>query len=315
MPTKKSARSVAASPANPEPGAPPAAPVTTLPVDDPEVGRLTLVPAGEEGEPRPQLRDLPPPRFKNYLMDMDGVLVRGRTAIEGAAAFINRLNADGIPYLVLTNNPMYTTRDLAYRLQAAGLDVPDSRIFTSAMALARFVHTQRPGGTAFAIGESGLTNALYEVGYILTDHNPDYVVLGETHGYNIEQITKAIRLITAGARFVATNPDPSGPTERGLVPACGAMAALIEKATGIAPFFVGKPNPLMMRTALNHLGAHSEETVMIGDRMDTDIVAGVSSGLSTVLVLTGVTQRHEIERFPYQPGYVQKSIADLVATL
>ncbi len=318
MPAKKSARTAAARttapPTNPEPGAPtpPAAPAR---VDDPEVGRLSIVPAGEEAAPSARLRDEPPPRFKNYLMDMDGVLVRGRTAIEGAAGFIARLNADGIPYLVLTNNPLYTTRDLAYRLQAAGLEVPDHRIFTSAMALARFVHTQRPGGTAFAIGESGLTNALYEVGYILTDHNPDYAILGETHGYNIEQITKAIRLITAGARFVATNPDPSGPTERGLVPACGAMAALIEKATGVAPFFVGKPNPLMMRTALNYLGAHSEETVMIGDRMDTDIVAGVSSGLNTVLVLTGVTQRHEIERYPYQPGYVQKSIADLTATL
>jgi len=252
------------------------------------------------------------PRFKNYLMDMDGVLVRGRTAIPGAAEFLAQLNSRGTPYLVLTNNPMYTTRDLAYRLQAAGLDVPDNRIFTSAMALARFVHTQRPSGTAFAIGESGLTQALYEVGYILTDHDPDYVVLGETHGYNIEQITKAIRLISGGARFVATNPDPSGPTERGLVPACGAMAALVEKATGVAPFFVGKPNPLMMRTALNYLGAHSEETVMIGDRMDTDIVAGVSSGLNTILVLTGVTQREEIERFPYQPSYVLDSIANLI---
>jgi NagD protein len=251
-------------------------------------------------------------RFNNYLMDMDGVLVRGRTAIPGAAEFLAQLNAAGTPYLVLTNNPMYTTRDLSYRLQAAGLNVPESRIFTSAMALARFVHTQRPGGTAFAIGESGLTNALYEVGYILTDHDPDYVVLGETHGYNLEQITKAIRLISGGARFVATNPDPSGPTERGLVPACGAMAALIEKATGVEPYFVGKPNPLMMRTALNYLHAHSEETVMIGDRMDTDIVAGVSSGLATILVLTGVTRREEVDRFPYQPVHVLNSIADLL---
>lgn len=252
------------------------------------------------------------PRFKNYLMDMDGVLVRGRTAIPGAEKWITHLNDNKIPYLVLTNNPMYTTRDLAYRLQSAGLQVAPESIFTSAMATARFLHTQRPRGTAFAIGESGLTNALYEVGYIMTDQEPDYVVLGETHGYNLEQITKAIRLIAAGSRFVATNPDPSGPSEAGLVPACGAMAALIQAATGEAPYYVGKPNPLMMRTALNYLHAHSEETVMIGDRMDTDIAAGVSSGLATILVLTGVTKREGVVRFPYQPVHVAESIADLL---
>lgn len=252
-------------------------------------------------------------KYKNYLMDMDGVLVHGRAAIPGAADFIARLNKAKTPYLVLTNNPLYTTRDLAYRLQAVNIDVPAERIFTSATAMAHFLHGQRPSGTAFVIGESGLTNAVHEVGYILTDHDPDYVVLGETHGYNLEQITKAIRLIAAGARFVATNPDPSGPGEGGLlVPACGAMAALIQSATGVAPFFVGKPNPLMMRTALNYLKAHSEETVMIGDRMDTDIVAGVSSGLSTILVLTGVTQAHEVARYPYQPTAVVDSIADVM---
>lgn len=252
------------------------------------------------------------PQFKNYLMDMDGVLVRGRTAIPGADAWIMHLNDNNTPYLVLTNNPMYTTRDLAYRLQSSGLHVPPERIFTSAMATARFLHAQRPEGTAFAIGESGLTNALYEVGYIMTDQNPDYVVLGETHGYNLEQITKGINLIAGGSRFVATNPDPSGPSEAGLVPACGAMAALIQAATGEAPFYVGKPNALMMRTALNYLHAHSEETVMIGDRMDTDIISGVSSGVSTILVLTGVTKRDEVARFPYQPTHIIDSIADLL---
>ena len=252
------------------------------------------------------------PRFKNYLMDMDGVLVHGRTAIPGAPEFIAKLNTTSTPYLVITNNPMYTTRDLAYRLQSTGLDVPAERIFTSSRAMAAFLRRQRPGGTAFVIGESGLTTAIHEAGYILTDHEPDYVVLGETHGYSIEQITKAIRLIAGGARFVATNPDPSGPGEGGLlVPACGAMAALIQSATGVAPFFVGKPNPLMMRTALNYLGAHSEETVMVGDRMDTDIVAGVSSGLATLLVLTGVTQRADVPRFPYQPTYILDSIAEV----
>ena len=169
------------------------------------------------------------------------------------------------------------------------------------MATAQFLHSQRPEGKAFVIGESGLTSAIHDIGYVITDHEPDYVVLGETHGYSLETITKAIRLILDGALFIATNPDPSGPTEGGIVPACGAMAALIETATGKSPFFVGKPNPLMMRTALNYLGVHSEETVMIGDRMDTDIVAGINAGMRTFLVLTGVTQPEDIAQFPYQP--------------
>jgi NagD protein len=250
-------------------------------------------------------------RYNNYLMDMDGVLVRGRTIIPGAQRLIDALNAGGAGYLVLTNNPLYTPRDLAHRLQTAGLEVPEERIFTSSIATARFLKSQLPNGKAFVIGESGLTDAIHNAGYIITDHEPDYVVLGETHGYNYAQITKAVRLIAAGARFVATNPDPSGPTENGLEPACGAMAALIEKATGIQPFFVGKPNPLMMRSALNYLHAHSEETVMIGDRMDTDIVGAVSSGLDTILVLTGVTQPADIAKFPYQPTYILNSIADI----
>jgi NagD protein len=247
--------------------------------------------------------------YKNYLMDMDGVLVRGRTAIPGAGEFIKNLNERAIPYLVLTNNPIYTPRDLAHRLTTAGLNVPEDRIFTSAMATARFLQAQLPNGKAYVIGESGLTDAIHRIGYVITDHDPDYVVLGETHGYNYSNITTAIRLIMAGARFVATNPDASGPSEQGIVPACGAMAALIQTATGVAPFFVGKPNALMMRSALNYLGVHSEDTVMIGDRMDTDIISGVNSGMETVLVLTGVTRREEVERFPYRPTYVAESIA------
>ena len=249
--------------------------------------------------------------YHNYLMDMDGVLLRGRTIIPGAQEFIDGLNARSIGYLVLTNNPIYTPRELAHRLQTLGMQVPEDRIFTSSVATARFLKKQLPDGKAFVIGESGLTDAIHAVGYIMTDHNPDYVVLGETHGYNYAQITKAIRLISAGARFVATNPDPSGPSEGGLEPACGAMAALIEKATGVAPFFVGKPNPYMMRSALNFLGAHSEETVMIGDRMDTDIVGAVSSGLDTILVLTGVTKRENIAAYPYQPTYICESIGEV----
>lgn len=249
--------------------------------------------------------------YKNYLMDMDGVLVRGRTAIPGAGDFITRLNEQSIPYLVLTNNPIYTPRDLAHRLQTTGLNVPEDRIFTSALATARFLQAQLPTAKAYVIGESGLTDAIHRIGYVITDHDPDYVVLGETHGYNYANITTAVRLVSAGARFVATNPDASGPSEQGLVPACGAMAALIEKATGVSPFFVGKPNPLMMRSALNYLGVHSEDTVMIGDRMDTDIVSGVNSGVETTLVLTGVTRREEIERYPYRPTHIAESIADV----
>ena len=251
-------------------------------------------------------------RYKNYLMDMDGVLVRGRSVVPGAQQFIDTLKERGINHLVLTNNPIYTPRDLSHRLHTMGLEVPEERIFTAAIATARFLRSQLPHGKAFVIGESGLTEAIHNAGYVITDHEPDYVVLGETHDYNLRQITKAIRLILGGARFVATNPDPNGPGDGGIEPACGAMAALIEKATGIQPFYVGKPNPLMIRTALNYLHAHSEETVMIGDRMDTDIVGAVSSGLDTILVLSGVTQAQDIAKFPYQPNYVLASIADMV---
>ena len=248
---------------------------------------------------------------KSYLIDMDGVIVSGRTIIPGAGQFIQRLKAGGAEYLILTNNPLYTPGDLAHRLRTIGLDVPAARIFTSAIATARFLQSQRPDGTAFVIGESGLTEAIHGVGYVITDHDPDYVVLGETHTYNVEHITKAIRLVAAGARFIATNPDPSGPSEGGLVPACGAMAALIETASGVSPFFVGKPNPLMMRTALNYLDVHSEDTVMVGDRMETDMIAGVESGMETILVLTGVTRREDVERYPYQPTRIVESVAEI----
>ena len=248
---------------------------------------------------------------KNYLIDMDGVLVSGRTIIPGADGFIERLKARGAEYLVLTNNPLYTPGDLEHRLQTMGFDVPAGRIFTSAMATARFLHSQRPGGTAFVIGESGLTEAIHDIGYVITDLDPDYVVLGETHSYNLELVTRAIRLVAEGARFIATNPDPSGPSESGLVPACGAMAALIETASGLSPFFVGKPNPLMMRTALNYLDVHSEDTVMVGDRMETDILAGVESGMETILVLSGVTRREDVARYPYQPTRIVASVAEI----
>jgi NagD protein len=249
--------------------------------------------------------------IKNYIIDMDGVLVRGRELIPGADKFIQKLQKLKKEYLVLTNNPLYTTRDLAHRLQTSSLDIPSERIFTSAQATAQFLHSQRPNGKAFVIGESGLTDAIYAIDYVITDIDPDYVVLGATNAYNYEVITKAVRLIEEGARFIATNPDVSGPSEQGTVPACGAMAALIEKATGKAPFFVGKPNPWMMRSALNYLDVHSEDTVMVGDRMDTDIVSGVESGMRTILVLTGVTRQSDVDNFPYQPTWIVDSVADI----
>lgn len=264
----------------------------------------------------------PPPGSKfsdrdihSWLMDMDGVLVREEQAIPGASELINRLIELHMPFLVLTNNSMYTPRDLAARLRATGLDVPEQFIWTSALATARFLRDQRPGGSAHVVGEAGLTTALHGVGYTLSDRDPDYVVLGETRTYSFERISKAIRLIVNGARFIATNPDTVGPTPDGPLPATGSVAALISRASGVEPYYVGKPNPLMMRSALNRIEAHSENTVMIGDRMDTDIVAGLEAGLHTVLVLTGVSTRDSAERFPYRPSAIFDSVADLIGEL
>jgi len=253
--------------------------------------------------------------IRSWLMDMDGVLVREEQPIPGAAEFLTRLRERGLPFLVLTNNSMYTRRDLAARLAASGLEVPEESIWTSALATADFLDSQRPQGTAFAIGEAGLQTALHQIGYTLTERAPDYVVLGETRTYSFERISQAIRLIAAGARFIATNPDPTGPTPDGPLPATGSVAALISRATGVAPYFVGKPNPLMMRSALNAIDAHSETTAMVGDRMDTDVVSGLEAGMHTVLVLTGSTLRAEAEAFPYRPSRIVESIADLVDEL
>jgi NagD protein len=214
--------------------------------------------------------------------------------------------------MLLTNNSIYTRRDLAARLRLSGLDVPETAIWTSALATARFLERQRPGGSAFVVGEAGVTTALHDAGYTLTDRSPDYVILGETGTYSFERITRAIRLIVGGARFIATNPDPTGPGPHGPLPATGSVAALISRATGVDPYFVGKPNPLMMRSALNALDAHSETTAMIGDRMDTDIVAGLEAGMETVLVLTGVTPAEAAERFSSRASRVVDSVADLV---
>jgi NagD protein len=245
-------------------------------------------------------------------MDMDGVLVHEELAIPGADRFLGRLRETGTPFLVLTNNSIYTRRDLAARLRASGIDVPEESIWTSALATARFLESQRPGGSAFVIGEAGLTTALHEAGYTLTERDPDYVVLGETRTYSFERITHAIRLIVNGARFIATNPDNTGPSPDGPLPATGSVAALVSRATGVDPYYVGKPNPLMMRSALNAIDAHSETTAMIGDRMDTDIVAGLEAGLEAILVLTGVTTREMAERFPFRPARILESVAELI---
>ncbi|HZO33775.1 MAG TPA: HAD-IIA family hydrolase [Gaiellaceae bacterium] len=253
--------------------------------------------------------------IESWLMDMDGVLVREDHAVPGADRFLARLVELERPFLVLTNNSIYTRRDLSARLTQGGLEVPEQSIWTSALATADFLDSQRPGGTAFAIGEAGLTTALHDAGYTLTERNPDYVVLGETRTYSFERIAQAIRLISSGARFIATNPDPTGPTPDGPLPATGSVAALISRATGVEPYFVGKLNPLMMRSALNAIDAHSETTAMVGDRMDTDIVAGLEAGMHTILVLTGSTRREEADRFPYRPSRIVDSVADLVDEL
>lgn len=247
-----------------------------------------------------------------WLTDMDGVLVHENRPIPGAAELLEQWRNEGKPYLVLTNNSIFTPRDLSARLRASGLIVPEESIWTSALATADFLHSQMPGGSAFVIGEAGITTALHEAGFIMTESEPDYVVIGETRNYSFEAITKAIRLINDGARFIATNPDATGPSAEGPMPATGAIAALITKATGKDPYIVGKPNPMMFRSAMNKIGAHSENTGMIGDRMDTDIVAGIEAGLHTILVLTGISDQAEIDRYPFRPDEILKSVADLV---
>jgi NagD protein len=248
----------------------------------------------------------------SYLIDMDGVLVHEDQPIPGADKFIKALEEKGLRHLVITNNSIFTQRDLSARLARAGIRIPPERLWTSALATAQFLDEQRPDGTAHVVGEAGLTTALHDVGYVLSDVDPDYVVLGETRTYSFEAITRAIRLIRAGGRFIATNPDPIGPSPSGPLPATGSVAALISRATGRDPYFVGKPNPLMMRSALRALDAHSEATAIIGDRMDTDVVAGLEAGLETILVLSGVSSREEANSFPYRPNRIVDSVADLL---
>ena len=242
------------------------------------------------------------------LCDMDGVIIWDNKLIEGAKSFIEDLKSQGIPFLFITNYPSLTPADLSHRVRKAGVEVPPEHFYTSAMATATFLKSQGAGDKVFVIGEGALTHAMYEQGFTLTDQDPDFVVLGETRSYNFEMVEKAIRLIRHGARFIATNPDVSGPSG---FPSCGALAAPIEKVTGIKPFYVGKPNPFMMRAALRKLNAHSESTVMIGDNMETDIIAGIQSGLATILVLSGVTGPDDVDRFPYRPNFTYANVGEI----
>ncbi|WP_342766435.1 HAD-IIA family hydrolase [Halorubrum ezzemoulense] len=246
---------------------------------------------------------------------MDGVLIHEEVALPGAKEFIGRLQEQDKEFLVLTNNSIYTRRDLSARLADVGIDVPEERIWTSAVATAQFLSNQVPDASAYVIGEAGLKTALHKVGYTLTDTDPDFVVLGESRTYSFQNITQAVQLIDQGARFVATNPDATGPSPEGPLPATGSVAALLTEATGQEPYFVGKPNPVMIRSGLNRIGAHSESTAMVGDRMDTDVVAGIEAGLTTYLVLTGSTSRDELIEFAYRPDDVVESVAELVETI
>jgi NagD protein len=247
-----------------------------------------------------------------WLTDMDGVLVHENRAIPGASELLAQWAANDTPFLVLTNNSIFTPRDLSARLSASGIEVPEERIWTSALATASFLKSQSPGGTAYVVGEAGILTAMHEAGFIMTETDPEYVVIGETRNYSFEAITKAIRLINGGARFISTNPDATGPSAEGPLPATGAINALITKATGKEPYVVGKPNPMMFRSALTRIGAHSENTGMIGDRMDTDIVAGIEAGLHTVLVMTGISDEREIDRYPFRPSEILGSVAELI---
>lgn len=246
-----------------------------------------------------------------WMTDMDGVLIRENRALPGAQEFLDALKEKELPYLVLTNNSIFTNRDLSARLEKSGLEVPGERIWTSANATASFLRQQSPSSTAFVIGEAGLITALHNADYIMTDVDPEYVVLGETRTYDFNALTHAIRLIEGGAKFIATNPDKTGPSDEGTLPATGAVAAMITKATGRKPYFVGKPNPIMIRAGLNKIGAHSETTAMVGDRMDTDILSAIEAGLQSHLVLTGSTKLEHVSHYPYRPAFIQESIADV----
>lgn len=248
---------------------------------------------------------------KGFICDMDGVIYLGNQLLPGVRDFVQWLNDHDKRFLFLTNSSERSPKELRQKLLRMGLDVGESHFYTSALATAAFLHKQAPGCTAYVIGAPGLVNALYDVGITMNDVDPDYVVVGETATYNYEMITRAVRLVLGGARLIATNSDLTGPTEFGIAPACRSLVAPIELATGKKAYFMGKPNPLMMRTGLRLLDVHSEEAVMVGDRMDTDMIAGLESGLSTVLVLSGCTSRAEVDDYPYRPTYILSGVGEI----
>ncbi len=250
-----------------------------------------------------------------FICDMDGVIYHGNRLLAGVPRFVAWLHQTGKPFLFLTNSSERSPRELSQKLARLGIAVDESHFYTSALATAAFLASQKPGGSAYVIGEAGLVNALYDAGFTMNDVDPDYVVVGETHAYHYEQITKAMRLVLKGARLIGTNPDLTGPTDSGLVPACGSLCAPIELATGRKAYFVGKPNPVMMRTAVQRLGAAPEDAAIIGDRLDTDIIAGIESGLDTVLVLSGVATRDDLTRCAWRPNHVLTGIDELAAAI
>ena len=247
-----------------------------------------------------------------FICDMDGVIYHGNQILPGVTDFIQWLQEEKKEYLFLTNNSGYTPRELNQKLARMGLDVPEEHFYTSALATAAFLKEQAPGCSVFAIGEAGLLNALYDAGITMNDVNPDYVVVGEGRSYSLDTLTKATNLVLAGARLIGANSDVSGPIENGIAPGCRALVAPIEMATGTQAYFCGKPNPLMMRTGLRLLHCHSAEAVMVGDRMDTDVISGLESGMSTVLVLTGVSNRDTLKTYAYRPNMVLNGVCDIV---
>lgn len=247
-----------------------------------------------------------------FICDMDGVIYHGNKLLDGVTDFVNWMLENNKRFVFLTNSAERTPHELSMKLERMGLHVTPDHFYTSAMATAEFLHTQKPNSTAFVIGEAALTKALYDQGIYMNDVNPDYVIVGETSTYSFEKITKAINLVLKGAKLIGTNPDITGPVENGIYPATGALIAPIEIATGKKAYFVGKPNPLMLRHGLRKLNCHSQDIAFIGDRMDTDIIAGIESNVDTVLVLSGVTSMEDIDKFPYRPTYIAQGVGDIV---
>ena len=247
-----------------------------------------------------------------FISDMDGVIYHGNHLLPGVIEFVNWLKSNDKQFLFLTNSSERTPRELQQKLDRLGLDVDESHFYTSAMATASFLSSQCPDGSVYVIGDAGLTKAMYDAGFSMNDSNPDYVVFGETRTYNYEKLEQAIRLVLKGAKLIGTNPDLTGPTERGIVPSTRALIAPIELATNTQAYFIGKPNPLIMRHALKKIGCKREDTIIIGDRMDTDIIAGIESEIETILVLSGVSSLEDIKKFPYKPNYVLNGVADIL---